>query len=223
MAKLIYNKRKSHGNRSTPASGAGVDIIKVTIPNGEKFSHCIIEATASNSGAATSTIAKGPKVYATGKVEIKIMWTNGPWSKCSYKLKVYSKVTRSASPLPTTKPVVIFGSTNWYNLATGYITQKIPFKIRVEGPDAMKLINIIGPINTHLVRRRIVVNELASIAITGIICLTILGVVGLAVLGGLLLYAINQGCTTKAKYDTDISFSTNLAQAMEFDFDNCGR
>ncbi len=222
MAKLIYNKTKSHGNPSTPASGAGVDKIKVSVPSGQKFSHLKISAASGHSGAATFTVTKAPKANASGNIETKVMWTNGPWSKCSYKLRVYSKVQQPGTPPPTPKPVVVFGSPNWYNLTTGYITQKIPFRLRVEGPDAMKLVNIINPINTHLVMRRIVINEPATIVITGIICLTILGVVGLAVVGGVLLYAINQGCTTTAIYNTDISLSGNLAQAMEFDFDNCG-
>lgn len=222
MAKLIYNKTKSHGNPSTPASGAGVDTIKISVPSGQKFSHFKISAASGHSGAATFTVTKAPKANSTGKIEVKVMWTNGPWSKCSYKLRVYSKVSQPGTPPPTAKPVVVFGSTNWYNLTIGYITQKIPFRLRVEGPDALKLVNIINPINNNLLMRGIVINEAVAIAITGIICLTILGVAGLAVVGGVLLYAINQGCTTRAVYDTDIGLSGNLAQAMEFDFDNCG-
>lgn len=219
MAKLIYNKTKSHGNPSTPASGAGVDSIKITIPNGEKFSHVTVSKASGHSGAATYTLTKTPKANATGKIEIKVMWTNGPFSKSSFKIRVYSKKVNV--PAAAQKPVVIFGSNDWYDLATSYIIQKRAFKLRVEGPDVLKLHGILKPIKTHLVRRRVVINVADWVIVTAIICLTIVSVAGLAVLGSVLLYGINQGCTVKAEYDTDLSLAQNLKQKMDFDIDNC--
>ena len=219
MAKLIYNRTKSHGNPSTPASGAGVHSIKITIPNGEKFSHLTVSKASGHTNAATYTLTKSPKANATGKIEIKVMWTNGPFSKCSYKTRVYTdKVT---VPATTKKPIVLFGSRDWRSIATSYIVQKRPFKLRVEGPDALKLFTILNPIKQHLIRRSVVINVADWVIVTGIICLTIVAVSGLAVLGSSLLYGINQGCTIKAVYDTDLSIRQNIKQSMDFDFDNC--
>lgn len=219
MAKLIYNRTKSHGNPKTHASGAGVKLITLTIPSGEKFSHLTVSKAPGHTNAATYTLVKSPKPDATGKIEIKVMWTNGPFSKCSYKVRVYS-IKANATVAPE-KPIVIFGSNDWHDIATSYVIQKRPFKLRVEGPDVLKLYGILKPIQTHLVRRRVVINIADWVLVTGIICLTIIGVAGLALLGSTLLYGINQGCSVKAEYDTDLSIVQNIKQKMDFDIDNC--
>lgn len=223
MAKLIYNKTRSHGNPSTPASGAGIDVIKIKVPNGQKFSHFTISQASGHSGTGTFTVTSSPKANATGNIEIKVMWTNGPFSKCRYRLKVLSSVaSTSTSSVPSLKPIVVFGDNDWYNLATGYIKQKIPFILRIQGPDASKLINIVKPINTNLIMRGVVINEAISVAITIAVCITIVSVAGLAVLGAVLLYSINQGCNTNAVYDTSGNLTTgNFGQKFDFVFVKC--
>ena len=219
MSKVIYNKTKSHGNKNTPASGAGMDVVKISIPNGEKFSHFNISEGSGHSGAATFTVVGNPKPNAIGNQEIRIMWTNGPFSKCQYKLKVYSKSNNTVA----VKPVIIFGDNNWYNDALSCMKQKIPFSLKVQGTEAIKLFNIIDPINKSLIRRRIIFNEGVAIAITVSVCVTIVAVSSLAVLGAVLLYSINQGCDSKVSYDTKAGMISGLVgQVMTFNFSNCG-
>ena len=218
MAKLIYNMTKSHGNNTNHLSGAGLDKIKIKIPSGQKFSHFVISQASGHTGIATFNVVKSPKVNATGDQEIHIMWTYGPFSKCKYSLKVYSVNSTDVQ----VKPIVVFGDNNWYNLAMGYLKQKKPFILRVQGPDATKLFSVINPIKTMLVARNITIND-GGVTITIAICIAIVAVAGLSVLGAVLLYAINQGCTTKAEYDTNASVSTGtVRQIMDFEFMNCG-
>ena len=218
MIKLIYNKTKSHGNNTNHLSGAGVDKIKIKIPSGSKFSHFVISKASGHTGVATFNVVKSPKVNATGDQEIQVMWTYGPFSKCKYSLKVYSLKDIDDQ----VKPIVVFGDSNWYNLSMGYLKQKKPFILRVQGPDASKLFSVVNPIQTMLVARNIVINE-AVVTITVAICVAIVALAGLGVLGAVLLYAINQGCTTNAVYDTNASLPTGtLGQKMDFEFMNCG-
>ncbi len=222
MSKEFFKKTKSHGNKNTPASGAGMDEIKVKIPSGEKFTHYTILPSSGHFGAATFNVVDAPNKGGTGNQEIKVLWTNGPFSRCSYILKAYSRKV-AAPNTPSVKPTIIVGSANWYNKAMNNLRQKIPFILRVQGVDAIKIFNALNPINNNLIRRSIVVNEAVSVTITATICVTIIALGGLAVLGSVLLYAIHQGCTTKAKYDTKASLPTaTVGQIMDFEFMNCG-
>ncbi len=219
MATIIYNKTKSHGNNNNILSGAGVDKIKIKIPSGKRFSHFSITPASGHSGVATFNVIKSPKANATGDQEIHVMWTYGPFSKCRFKLRAYTK-----SPSPsTTKPVVIFGDRNWYTHAIAYLKSKQPFTLRLQGPDAQKLFNVLNPMNHSLIRRGVVVNEAVTISVTIAICITIVAVSGLAVLGAVLLYSLNQGCTAKVGYDQNGNLLAGTGgNKMDFDFSNCG-
>jgi len=218
MSKLIYNKTRSHGKNTNALSGAGVDTIKIKIPSGQKFTRLTLTMSSSHVGVATFNVISVPSLNATGNQEIKIMWTYGPFSKCSYKLKVYSDAVNAVG----VKPTVLFGAQDWFNLAIGYIKQRKPFTLRVQGPDAEKLFSAINPIRTSLISRNIAINEVI-VAMTVAICITVIAVSGLGVLGAVLLYAVNQGCTTKASYDFNGNLASGSAgQKMDFDFMNCG-
>ncbi|WP_108809243.1 hypothetical protein [Aquimarina spinulae] len=218
MSKLIYNKTKSHGNNNNILSGAGIDTIKIKIPVGQKYSRLTITMSSSHIGIATFNVLSTPKVNATGNQEIKVMWTYSPFSKCSYKLKVFTDDNSSVSK----KPIVIFGERDWYQLSIGYINQKKPFTLRVEGPDAQKLFNVINPINDSLISRNITINEV-MIGMTVAICISIVAITGLSVFGAVLLYSIQQGCTPKAKLENNGSVTGGaFGQIMEFDIFGCG-
>lgn len=224
MSKLFYKKTRSHGNKNTVASGAGMDELKIKIPVNEKFSHYTITPASGNSGTATFIVVGAPKKNDKGNTEIKVLWTNGPYSRCSYTVKAYSyKPTTSTSTVavPIVKPIIVFGNTNWFNDALSHMKLKSPFILRVQGTDAIKLFNALNPINHSLVRRRIVINEPMTLYITISICVTIVALGGLALLGTVLLYGINQGCDVKVKYDNDMSLAGNINQLMDFEFMNC--
>ncbi|NER17749.1 hypothetical protein [Spongiivirga citrea] len=219
MATIIYNKTKSHGNSTNILSGAGVDKIKIKIPSGQKFSHFTITPASGHSGVATFNVIKAPRANATGNQEIHVMWTNGPFSKCRYKLKVYSKVATA----PSVKPVVIFGDRNWYSLATGYIKSRQPFTLRLQGADALKLFNVINPMNNAILRRGIVINEVVAVSITVAVCVTIVAVSGLAVLGAVLLYGIHQGCEIDGEFENGGNVTTGgLGQVFNIELMKCG-
>ncbi|WP_452223805.1 hypothetical protein [Lacinutrix chionoecetis] len=221
MSTLVYKKTKSHGNVNTPASGAGMDKLKFKIPNNEKFSHYTISQASGHTGTATFIVVGAPKKNATGNAEIRVLWTNGPFSKCRYTLKVYSYKPSSVT-VPIIKPIVIFGNANWFNDALSFMKQKTPFILRVQGVDAIKLFNALNPINHSILRRNIIINEPVLVPMTIAICITIIALGGFALLGAVLLYGINQGCSIKVKYDTNLSLFGNLKQLMDFEFMNCG-
>ncbi|WP_194776774.1 hypothetical protein [Pararhodonellum marinum] len=213
----IFTSTKSHGNAGTHHSGAGNDVHKFTIPAGHRYTHHTITQATGHTGAATFHVVSAPAANATGNREIRVMWTNGPFSRCRYTLRVFGE--KINVPVPPSNPVIVFGQQNWYNDAINCLNQKMPFTLRLQGLHALSVFNIIDPIRRGL---RVVPNEAVSLGMTIAICVTIIGVAGLATFGACVLYAIHRGCTVKALYDTNLNAgSGSVNQKMDFNFFDC--
>ena len=208
MSKLIYNKTKSHGNKNNFLSSAGIDKIKINIPSGQKFTHFAISLGSRHTGIATFNVIKQPKAGATGNQVIEVMWTYGPFSRCHYKLRAYSKVTSSSSAQSETE--ILFGDNNWHQDFMSCLQQKMPISLIVKGPDALTLFHILNPLNNRILRRGIVINEPVSLGVTIAIVTAIMGSLALTTFGAVIALGIASGYTIDAEFDQNVDLLTGV-------------
>ncbi len=191
-----------------PEPGKGTDAIKISIPDGLKFSRWEVEVLAS-SAAAGYKVVKAPKTGAEGDQTFNIDWWHLPYGKISYKLNVYAS--------PDGKSFgdkVVFNSSGWMEKAKDQISQGVPLRLAVKGEKAKQ---IYDAMQTHQAQKQAqqagnggVAIAMEPITITvvilvGIVIFGILVALGLIMLGTVIKMALDKGYDVKdTKYKAGV-------------------
>ena len=237
MERKLKTLSKNHSDRDgdwVPEFDDGTDILTVDVPNGMKYSRF---ALAKDCFLGDCRVTTTPRSGATGNLRFKVKWNYVSFGKANYDLKVYGLEEGDAEqPL-----VVAFGSQNWEEKAKGAVASGRKVKIVISGPQALLLYPLIwGRSSRELFEKQeeIINNEDDSrqrelklsrvagvddaIAITVVICATILAAVIFIGLGLIIKAALDRGKCVKAKTGATNLLSGGIGE-VTLDIHDCAR
>lgn len=200
--KRIYTKAISHYDNDKDwnpgESGRGTDVHTFTVPRGEKYTRYSVDVITATLMSGYEISSK-PKPGAKGKQTVKVKWWYNPFGKIRYRLNVYAG---------NSKPLVIyFGENNWENKVKDAINQGLKFTICLRGPKAKDLAGLLNiPLpreimddpnsDTDTVRSR----DAGTVTLGVTALLAVVAIAAFATIGGVLIYAINNGYEARARH-----------------------
>ena len=185
-----------------PNTGAGDDVLHISVPPGKFFSRYDLHIDASTPGSSAS-VTSAPAAGATGAHDIKVHWGYGLFGKIAYTLTAYAT---DHAVRPTIS--VNVGDSSWQQRAFDAIRQKAGLRLHLRGPDALTLFNALrharghGPVGPGLpgTYQVVVIDDIAVADIVAIcLILAVVAVVALLVIGVICVVAIESHYHVNAK------------------------
>jgi len=223
----FFNRRYEHADTDglgpTPSWLEGTETIEKVVPDGKKFTRYEILR---DNVFADCRVTKAPKVGATGEVQLMVAWNYALFGKVDYRVRLYCD--NAAKPRPQ---IIVVGSDKWEQRALDLIQQKLPFKLRLSGPDGLTIFNLLQPRAAEVIARTYEpggVDDITAstanarvepVTIVVAAALTLIALAGFATLAFVVQKAVDSGKCVNAKHS--VRGPAPIDDVLELDIHDC--
>lgn len=227
--KAFYSAKKGHADTDglgpIPSWAEGVDTFKATVPTGEKFTR--YEIVRKNM-LADCQVIEAPKLGARGNVELQVKWNYTLFGTVDYRVRLYCADGKPRAV------VIDVGSEGWDQRALDLIRQGVPFKLRLKGPDALTVFNLLSPRSVDTIRKSYELNDddagrstavhaqprvADPVTLAIVAALTLIALAGFATLAFVIQKAVDAGKCVNAKHS--VSGPSPIDDSLEVDIHEC--
>lgn len=209
---LIYQKTKSHyddGSQWIPSkAGIGIDTHAFSVPPGDHFARYSIDVEVASVGSGC-TVDYAPDTGSGGDQVLRIRWWYNPLGKIKYILSAYAGEPEMVE--------VLHGENNWAGKAVGYVRQRQNLRLRGRGTVSRKLFSrMMSIVGKSMSKESQPTPAVTLNSVPRLVALSLLASMKYAAIGGIILFALDEGYTIKAHFDPKgaLPFDDELAIEM---------
>ncbi len=199
---LVYQKTKSHYDEGTEwipsKAGKGIDTHTFAVPEGGRFARYSIDVEIASVGSGC-TVEYATDTGTTGEQIIRIRWWYNPLGKIKYILSAYAGDPEVVE--------VLYGENNWAGKAVAYIRQHQDLKVRGRGTVSKKLFSrMMSIMGKSMSSNSHPGPEVVMDSVPRLVPLSLLASMKYAAIGGIILFALNEGYTVRSHFDPKGAF-----------------